>query len=106
MRYLFIRIQGRMSTIEAPVVPRTLAATAPTSRKSVLLHGVAPPFTLMWMPPETTNSEPIRVTYRRAKSGQPDLGRRSPTGRILFVPPLRLKGVPSPHDEGVGRGLG
>ncbi len=47
-------------TIEAPVVPMKLASTAPIARKTTLTIGVASPFTLMWMPPETTNNEPIR----------------------------------------------
>ncbi len=60
MRILFIRIHGRMSTIEAPVVPMRLAATAPMARNTTLSRGVASPFTLRWMPPATTNSEPMR----------------------------------------------
>ena len=47
MRCLFIRIQGRISSIEAPVVPSTLATRAPTSRNTMLAHGVAFPVTLM-----------------------------------------------------------
>ena len=38
MRYWFIRIQGRMSSIEAPVVPRRLASSAPRNRKSGVLE--------------------------------------------------------------------
>jgi hypothetical protein len=53
MRYLFIRIHGRMSSIEAPVVPMKFASTAPMRRKTQFTTGVASPFTRMWIPPET-----------------------------------------------------
>ena len=53
-RYLFIRSHGRISSIEAPVVPSKLASTAPRNRKITFARGVASPFTLMWMPPDTT----------------------------------------------------
>ncbi len=61
IRTLFIRIHGRISTIEAPVVPMKLAATAPTARKTTFASGVAPPLTLRWIPPATTKREPIRA---------------------------------------------
>ena len=46
-RTLFIRIHGRISTIEAPVVPMKFAATAPTARKATFTAGVASPRTRM-----------------------------------------------------------
>ena len=46
-RYLFMRSHGRISSMDAPVVPSTLASTAPTIRKSLFTAGVASPFT--WM---------------------------------------------------------
>src|SRR5262249_49561733 len=46
-RYLFIRSQGRMSSMEAPVVPRRFEASAPTKRKRTLALGVASPRTVM-----------------------------------------------------------
>src|SRR5262245_20649471 len=47
IRYLFIRIQGRMSSIEAPVVPRKFDSTAPINRNRQLTHGLASPLTRM-----------------------------------------------------------
>ena len=41
MRYRFDRIQGRISSIDAPVVPMRLESTAPTARKIVFAIGVA-----------------------------------------------------------------
>ena len=61
MRYLFMRIHGRIKIIEAPVVPKRLANTAPTARKTQFTSGVASPFTLMWIPPETMYKELIRT---------------------------------------------
>ena len=61
MRYLFMRSQGRINSMEAPVVPKRFARTAPMNRKTTFAIGVASPFTLIWMPPETTNSEPIKT---------------------------------------------
>lgn len=60
-RSRFMRSQGRISTIEAPVVPMTLAARAPSSRKRAFSPGVARPPTPTWMPPATTNKEPIKA---------------------------------------------
>gem|GEM_PF-6232846 len=65
IRYLFMRIQGRMSNIEAPVVPITLAITPPTNRKSTFKRGVDSPFTVMCTPPATTKSDPIRAMKLR-----------------------------------------
>ena len=45
MRYLFTRIHGRMSSIEAPVVPMRLVNTAPTARNTTFASGVPSPFT-------------------------------------------------------------
>ena len=47
IRYLFIRIQGRTSSMDAPVVPIMLAITDPIIRKITFLKGVASPETLM-----------------------------------------------------------
>ena len=60
IRARFIRIHGRISSTEAPVVPNTLASTAPKARNTVFSQGVAPLRTLRWMPPLTTNNEPTR----------------------------------------------
>ena len=40
-------------------MPSTLATIAPMPRKAVLASGVASPLTLMWIPPDTTKSEPM-----------------------------------------------
>ena len=56
IRYLFIRIQGRMSSMEAPVVPIKLAKNVPISRNSVLTAGVHNSVPRSRMPPETVNS--------------------------------------------------
>jgi hypothetical protein len=56
-----MRIHGRISSIAAPVVPRTFASTAPASKKTTFASGVASPLTPMQMPPETTNSEPTSM---------------------------------------------
>ena len=61
MRYLFMRIHGRIMSMEAPVVPTKLASTAPHARKRVLRSGVDSPRTRMWMPPATMKSAPMRV---------------------------------------------
>lgn len=47
MRYLFTRIHGRIISIEAPVVPITLATMAPVRRKRTLTIGLDSPFTVM-----------------------------------------------------------
>ena len=48
--------------MDAPVVPRRLAReTPPVNRKRTLASGVASPLTVICIPPETTNSEPIMV---------------------------------------------
>jgi hypothetical protein len=66
MRYLFILIQGRIISIDAPVVPITFASTAPMAKKIVFTIGVASPLTRMLMPPEITNRDPtsaMKLTY-------------------------------------------
>src|SRR6185295_12791405 len=45
-RYLFRRSHGRIKSIEAPVVPNRLDASAPTNRKTTFTRGVASPLTL------------------------------------------------------------
>jgi hypothetical protein len=50
---------GLMSTMDAPVVPRRFETTAPMARRMTFAWGVDLPFILIWMPPETTKSEPI-----------------------------------------------
>ena len=50
----------------APVVPNKFAITAPMNRKITFRNGVDSPLTPMWMPPETTYSEPtnaMKLTY-------------------------------------------
>ena len=53
-RPAFIRMKGRMRSIDAPVVPTMLARTAPAARSVVFAHGVALVCTWIRMPPETT----------------------------------------------------
>ena len=47
-----------MSSIAAPVVPKIFANSAPANKKKTFASGELAPLTPMWMPPETTNSEP------------------------------------------------
>ena len=47
---------GRISTMEAPVVPRKLAVSVPKARIAVLVAGVPTRLPLTRMPPATTNS--------------------------------------------------
>ena len=52
--------------MDAPVVPMRFASTAPMSKNSVLMAGVASPFTRMLIPPLITKSEPtsaMKLTY-------------------------------------------
>src|SRR5436189_1711992 len=65
-RYLFMRNHGRMSSIEAPVVPSRFEIKAPVRRNNTLTAGVDSPFTVIWIPPEIINKEPMRqmkLTY-------------------------------------------
>ena len=60
---------GRISTIEAPVVPTKLADKVPAASIAVLVPGVPTKFPLIRMPPATTNSaNAIRMngTYSRS----------------------------------------
>src|SRR5262245_43527475 len=52
------RSRGRMSSIEAPVVPATLASSAPAPRKAVFAAGVERTSPSSATPPEITNSAP------------------------------------------------
>jgi len=42
MRYRFMRIQGRISTMEAPVVPMRLASTAPAATDTAIVTTISP----------------------------------------------------------------
>ena len=53
-----MRIHGRISTIDAPVVPIAFDSNAPNSRKITLVFGVASPLSVIVIPPEITKSEP------------------------------------------------
>ena len=50
-----------MSSIDAPVVPRIFAATAPMANKRTFFRGVALPLILRWILPAMTKSEPMRT---------------------------------------------
>ena len=45
-----MRIHGRMSTIDAPVVPMRFASSAPMSRKTTFVFGVASPLSFIFLP--------------------------------------------------------
>ncbi len=49
-------MSGRISIIDAPVVPNRLADSAPKARIAVLVAGVPTRLPLTLMPPATTNS--------------------------------------------------
>jgi hypothetical protein len=53
-RSLFVCRSGRISSIEAPVVPTKDARSAPSARNAVLMEGVALRSPLRRMPPEIT----------------------------------------------------
>ena len=53
LRLSLARISGRISSIEAPVVPITLASSAPIARIAVLSPGAPCRLPRMWMPPDT-----------------------------------------------------
>ena len=50
------RITGRISSIEAPVVPIQPASTVPMASKVVFIDGEPCMLPLMWIPPVTVNS--------------------------------------------------
>ena len=56
LRRAFARIYGRMSSMDAPVVPIRLAITAPTVRYAVLTNGVPAQEPRILIPPEITNN--------------------------------------------------
>jgi hypothetical protein len=60
-RLSFARISGRISSIEAPVVPMTLASTAPIARIAVFRPGAPCKLPRMWMPPATVKSAVSRM---------------------------------------------
>ncbi|MDT4881332.1 hypothetical protein FQZ97_1171840 [compost metagenome] len=60
-RLSLARISGRISSIEAPVVPMKLASTAPMARMAVLSPGAPCRLPRMWMPPATVNSAVSRM---------------------------------------------
>jgi hypothetical protein len=62
-RSRFVCSRGRMSSMEAPVVPTIEASTAPTARKPVLTAGVATRSPRKSTPPEITKS-PARSTMK------------------------------------------
>ena len=55
------RIIGRISSIEAPVVPIQPASTVPIARSAVFIDGEPCRLPLMWMPPVTVNSTSSRM---------------------------------------------
>ena len=61
----FALIIGRISTIEAPVVPRKLADKVPKASIAVLVAGVPTRFPPTRMPPATTNSANSRMMKGR-----------------------------------------
>jgi len=67
-RSALARIIGRIRIIDAPVVPRKLALTAPKASSAVLVFGVPIRLPTIRMPPATTNSEKIRMMNGRYSS--------------------------------------
>ena len=66
IRLRFIAIHGRISSIDAAIVPIRLPSTAPARRKSVFRSGLLGAFARRWMPPATTKNEPtttMKVAY-------------------------------------------
>lgn len=59
MRYLLIRKKGRINNIDAPVVPRIFAMTAPVASNATFPFGVDFPRNRTWIPPDTTNNDPM-----------------------------------------------
>ncbi|KZR98473.1 Uncharacterized protein APZ42_006099, partial [Daphnia magna] len=55
LRLSLARMSGRMSNIEAPVVPMKLASTAPMARMAVFSPGLPCKLPRMKMPPDTVN---------------------------------------------------
>ena len=50
------RIMGRISSIDAPVVPIQPASTVPIASRAVFIDGEPWMLPFMWMPPVTVNS--------------------------------------------------
>ena len=50
------RIMGRISSIDAPVVPIQPASTVPIASSAVFIEGEPCRLPLIWMPPVTVNS--------------------------------------------------
>ncbi len=61
LRLSLARINGRISSIDAPVVPMMLAKTVPNASKPVFNAGVPCRLPRTQMPPATTNSAVIRM---------------------------------------------
>ena len=68
LRSLFARITGRISSIDAPVVPAQLAIIVPPARNAVLLNGEPRKLPAKWMPPATVNSASNRMMNGRYSS--------------------------------------
>ena len=75
LRHSLTRINGRMKSIAAPVVPIQLAMTVPTKRISELMIGV--PASLPWiMMPPAVAYRPYKRTMKGMKSSRIDSKRR------------------------------
>ena len=57
----FVCSRGRMSSIEAPVVPTNEARRAPRPRNAAFVRGLASRSPSRRIPPEITNSPPSRT---------------------------------------------
>src|SRR5437899_2648076 len=64
-RLLLARSSGRIKRTEAPVVPRTLASTAPSPSIPVFTSGVPESEPWTWIPPVITYSAPITTMNPR-----------------------------------------
>ncbi|MNV43354.1 hypothetical protein D3C71_1350650 [compost metagenome] len=62
LRLSLARIRGRISSMDAPVVPMKLASTAPMARMVVLSPGLPCRLPRMKIPPATVNSAVSRIT--------------------------------------------
>ena len=62
LRSELVASSGRISSIDAPVVPISDASTPPSARKAVLLRGMARRSPSRWMPPQITNSAASSAT--------------------------------------------
>ena len=79
VRSRFVCNTGRISTMEAPVVPTSEASTDPSARNPVLVSGVATRSPRSMMPPEITK-RPARSTMNDRYSSATDTrasGRRT-----------------------------